>query len=314
MKKIVVRVVTYNQEEVVKRALDSVLSQRDWGLYRLIVSDDCSQDRTWEVLLDYKKKYPDIMDIHRNEHNLGIYGNVEKADEYLPSDYDLFTEMAGDDALCDGYFESVQKLITKEGIDTNERIGIYSDWKSISPNGRENIYKQEAVLSGNRLWSLKARGKICDRSLIMSKRVKSSYEPILHGKGLSLTETHYNSQPHLIIEKAYYLPIITSIYYSGIGISTKLSDKKASDYFSLQSHETWSYCLENYVNNNYDYHYVNFELLKSDYYGSPSLSLFIRMLNHYTKGQLPKSKDSLKLAVKTFVQLASYGLKNRKKT
>ena len=89
MKRIVICIVSYNQEDVIGRTLDSILNQKEWGLFKIIVSDDCSKDRTWEILQEYKGKYPEIMDIHRNEHNLGIYGNVAQSNTYLPDDYDF---------------------------------------------------------------------------------------------------------------------------------------------------------------------------------------------------------------------------------
>ena len=127
MKKIVIRVVTYNQENVVGRALDSVLRQKDWGLYRIVVSDDCSTDHTWNVLQMYHSKYPELIDIYRNEHNLGMYENIQKADSYVPS-CDLYSGLAGDDEYCDGYFEAIQNFIEQNHIDTTELIGIFSFW------------------------------------------------------------------------------------------------------------------------------------------------------------------------------------------
>ena len=142
MKRIVICIVSYNQEDVIGRTLDSILNQKEWGLFKIIVSDDCSKDRTWEILQEYKGKYPEIMDIHRNEHNLGIYGNVAQSNTYLPDDYDLICDLAGDDALCEGYFKALQDYIIDNKIDTSKGVGIYSDWKAISPNGKEKVVTQ----------------------------------------------------------------------------------------------------------------------------------------------------------------------------
>ena len=294
MKKIVICIVSYNQERVIGRTLDSILNQKDWGLFRIIVSDDCSKDRTWEILQEYKEKYPEIMDIHRNEHNLGIYGNVAQSNTYLPSDYDLVCDLAGDDALCAGYFKALQDFIVENRIDTSKAVGIYSDWKAISPNGTEKLVTQEKAASGINLWSLKIRGKISGRSLMATKSVRDQYEPVLRGKGLSLTETHYDSQPHLHIQEAYYLPFVASIYYTGIGVSTKLADKKKSDYYTTQSAETWDYCLNHIATSIVDKHYIYYRLLLTNYYTSPSLKTFFMMFHHYLKGELPNAKESIK--------------------
>jgi len=300
--------VCYNQEDVISRALDSVLCQKDWGLFRVVVCDDCSKDRTWEILQKYKSSYPDIVEIHRNDHNLGIYGNVEKSDQYIKTiDYDLMGGLSGDDEYCDGYFEGIQKLIEEQNIDTNEAIGIYSDWMAVYPNGNSSVHHQKLVLSDHKLWSLKIRGLIYGRSMMVSKPVFDSYEPILKGRGLSLTESHYDEQPHLNIRKAYYLPLVTSKYYTGVGVSTRLSLDK-SDYLTYQSIERWTYELEYHVHNECDRHYVMYELLKSNYYIKPSVDKFVKMIYHYVKGQLPSCHLSWKSSVKCFLNLAKYGL------
>lgn len=306
MKKILIGVITYNQEDVIRRALDSVLCQREWGLYRIVVNDDCSKDRTWDILQEYKEKYPDIMEIHRNEHNLGIYGNVEKRDEYVKQiDYDLYGALAGDDAYCGGYFEAVQKLIEKEHIDTNETVGIYSNWKLSQPNGGEHIFTQEAALSGKNLWSLYIRGLVSGRSLMITKSVREQYEGLMHGCGLNLTESHYDSQSHLIIQKAYYLPQVTTIYYSGIGVSTKLSTQK-SDYATIQCIEKWEYFLAHYVHNKRDEYYAKYEILKAGYLLSPKWSDYFKMMYYYIKGQLPSNASPAKRTIKNFLTLATY--------
>ena len=138
--------ICYNQEDVIRRTLDSVLCQKEWGLYRLIISDDSSTDGTWNILQEYKEKYPEFLDIHQNEQNLGIYGNIAKSEDYIPPDYDLFGELSGDDIYCEGYFEGVQKFIKDRIIDTKKAIGVFSNWKLISPDGDEIIYNQHAVM------------------------------------------------------------------------------------------------------------------------------------------------------------------------
>lgn len=304
MKRIVIRVITYNQEDVISRALDSLLCQKDWGLYRVVVSDDCSKDRTWDILQEYQRKYPDVVDIYQNEHNLGIYGNVAKADTYLP-DYDLFGELSGDDSYCDGYFEAVQKLIRDKAIDTSDAIGIISDWKTVYPNGNESVFKQDAVLTGHDLWSLKARRKVTARSILITKKVHMGYEPLLSGKGLNLTESHRDAQPFLNIEKAYYLPIVSSIYYSGIGVSSCLSLKE-STYLTTQSIEKWNYALQHYVNNSRDKHYALYELLKAEYYTKPSLLKLFNIFFHYERGQLSGCRNSFTCVVREFYGFFKY--------
>ena len=50
---------TYNQEKYIRQSLDSVLGQKTDFRFEVIVRDDCSSDRTTEIVLEYARKYPD---------------------------------------------------------------------------------------------------------------------------------------------------------------------------------------------------------------------------------------------------------------
>ena len=63
----------YNVERYISDAIESILAQsfRD---FEYVVIDDCSTDRTWEIIQSYAKKDSRIR-ASRNEKNLGIAGN-----------------------------------------------------------------------------------------------------------------------------------------------------------------------------------------------------------------------------------------------
>ena len=48
--------VSYNQEQYVRDALDSILMQKTDFAYEVIISDDCSKDKTVEILNEYAAK------------------------------------------------------------------------------------------------------------------------------------------------------------------------------------------------------------------------------------------------------------------
>lgn len=311
MKRIAIYVITYNQEDVIRRSLDSILCQKEWGLYRVVVSDDCSKDRTWSILQEYKNEYPEIIEIHRNEHNLGIYPNIQKATSYLPES-DLYGTLAGDDAYCNGYFEAIQRFLKDNGIDTTEAIGIYSDWKAIDPSGDEIVHKQEIVKSGVRLWSLKARGLISKRSLLWSKKVFDNYEAMLTGCGLNLIESHYDSQVPLNIKAAYYMPQVTTIYYAGIGVSKRLADS-LSAYNTTENIEKWNYGIDHYVQDERDMNLAKYNISRSEYFINPKWSDLFKMYSYYKKSQLPIFRDSFKKTLLLFLSLAKYKISFKKK-
>ena len=83
-------------------------------LYEICVSDDCSSDRTWEILNEYSSRYPGLFKLNRNDPNLGIFANEEKTWE-MPTG-DIIYRIAGDDMCCEGYFKAVVDFISEKGI------------------------------------------------------------------------------------------------------------------------------------------------------------------------------------------------------
>lgn len=54
-----VHIITYNQKNFISEAIESVLSQTVGFPIEIVIGDDNSTDGTREILLSYKKKYPD---------------------------------------------------------------------------------------------------------------------------------------------------------------------------------------------------------------------------------------------------------------
>lgn len=51
-------VVSHNQENLIRRCLDSILNQQITYNYEVIISDDFSTDKTWSIIQEYVIKYP----------------------------------------------------------------------------------------------------------------------------------------------------------------------------------------------------------------------------------------------------------------
>lgn len=310
MKTISVFIITYNQESVIRRTLDSILCQKEWGLHQIVIGDDCSKDRTYDILLEYQYQYPDIIRPIRNEKNLGIYGNLYNTILHREQS-DLYTFCAGDDAFCDGYFKAIQRYIDNNKIDINDKIGIYSDWKFINPYGDEQIYSQKIVSEKYNLWSLHMRNLIGNRSLIFSKPVIESYRPAILNRGLHLAEGMFDSQTARTIETAYYMPVVTSIYYTGIGVSTSLSK---TGYATDENIEKWQYYLENFITKKRDVFYAKYQISQSEYLIKPKATNFYAVILYYLRGLYPVSfKNILNVFVIVLKMLRYAIIFNKKK-
>ena len=151
-----VSILTYNQYKLIGRAIDSVLAQRVNVPIEIIVGDDCSSDGTQEVLRDYQRRYPDVIQLvlhprrYENEvpgrtNNItnlsacrGKYTAMLDGDDYwtdpnkLQRQYDLLEsrpELAM--CLCNSYVVPEGKDYTKYGKKTTSlrgtirRSGVY---------------------------------------------------------------------------------------------------------------------------------------------------------------------------------------------
>ena len=95
MIKVIVAITTYNLEKYISRALDSVLSQKTKFPFRIIVADDHSSDGTPDILSEYQKKYPEIIEVMYSDTNLGSVKNANRIFDGIQCEY--FSFLDGDD-------------------------------------------------------------------------------------------------------------------------------------------------------------------------------------------------------------------------
>lgn len=73
--KVSISVLSYKHGPYVRQCLDSLLAQKVNFKYEIVVGEDCSQDGTREILLEYKEKYPDMFTLLLNDENVGAARN-----------------------------------------------------------------------------------------------------------------------------------------------------------------------------------------------------------------------------------------------
>lgn len=73
--KVSVSLLSYKHAKYIRKCLDSILEQEVNFKYEIVVGEDCSNDGTKEILLEYKEKYPDIFVLLLNEKNMGVSAN-----------------------------------------------------------------------------------------------------------------------------------------------------------------------------------------------------------------------------------------------
>ena len=218
--RISVLVITYNQEDVIKRAIDSLLAQKDY-IYEICVSDDCSKDRTWEILQEYSANYPGLFVLNRNDPNVGIFENIEKTWN-MPSG-DIIYQLSGDDECGEGWLKKVVSFIKQEQIDyRKELFCIYGDFKCIYPNGDSCVISNKRIKVSNDVLESATRGRVSNRSCCYSRLILKKFVCVSQGRSYMVEEAQ-DRQLQLFSEKNYYIPKVGNIYYARIGVSSNMS-------------------------------------------------------------------------------------------
>lgn len=104
-----VTITNYNHAHFIPEALDAILAQSYTPL-EIIIIDDGSTDNSYEILENYAKRYP-LIQLLRNEQNLGVLHNVNRLLEMAKGDY--IYHAASDDKVMPGFFEKSINLLSK---------------------------------------------------------------------------------------------------------------------------------------------------------------------------------------------------------
>ena len=91
--------ITYNQEAYIKEALESFVMQKTNFPFEVIVGEDCSTDRTRQIVQEYAEKNPEIIKPIYQKENTGGRKNFVDAMNAATGEYFVINE--GDDFFTD---------------------------------------------------------------------------------------------------------------------------------------------------------------------------------------------------------------------
>ncbi|MFN2532379.1 MAG: glycosyltransferase [Pyrinomonadaceae bacterium] len=99
-----VNLITYNHENFIARAIESVLEQKTDFEYRLIIGDDCSTDKTQSIIRDYAEQYPALIHTLLAPEHRGIHDRDRVGVQALKLNTAKYVApLDGDDYWCDPY-------------------------------------------------------------------------------------------------------------------------------------------------------------------------------------------------------------------
>ena len=120
---VAVYMITYNHEDYIEQAIESIVNQKANFLYKLFIGEDCSTDNTRQICIGLKEKYPDKIHLVLNERNVGASQNAQKIFNLC------FNSGAKYVAMCEGddYWTAPQKLQKQvDFLEANSEYVIHS--------------------------------------------------------------------------------------------------------------------------------------------------------------------------------------------
>lgn len=112
-----INVPTYNHENYIVQALDSILMQETSYSYEVLVGEDCSTDNTREVLREYEKQHPGKFRIFYREHNMNKEVPCNAIDLVLRSRGKYIIVLEGDDYWTDPHKIDYQIRFLEEHLE-----------------------------------------------------------------------------------------------------------------------------------------------------------------------------------------------------
>ena len=168
---------TYNHEKYIEQTIKSIVSQITDFKFELIIHDDNSTDRTTNIVREYEKEYPDIINAIYEEENMYSKGYDALRNLCIPvarGKYIAFCE--GDDYWIDDKKIQIQYEIMEKSADVDmcscSAIELCSDGETheIRPFDTDCILPIEDVIVGG-------GGYLATNTLFFRKELLTSYMP-----------------------------------------------------------------------------------------------------------------------------------------
>jgi glycosyltransferase involved in cell wall biosynthesis len=121
----------YNGEKFLKEQIDSILRQKDVFIKEFIIVNDCSADRSMEILTAYKNQHS-FIELISNQSNIGPVGSFIKGATRVTATYTAFADQ--DDIWLNNKL-SLSLQLMKEIDDNKKPAVVFTDLQLIAEEG-----------------------------------------------------------------------------------------------------------------------------------------------------------------------------------
>lgn len=244
-----VLMLAYNHESYIAEAIEGVLSQTSSYSFELIVSEDCSTDRTREIALDYQSRYPDLIRVLYSEKNIGMMKNFTRALKACRGKYLAYCE--GDDKWID----PLKLQLQIDYLEANPDCGlVYSDYdRKHETSGRiVRNYVQKSgkgkVTSPNIYDIVEKRVDIRACTVVtktnLTRKIRKD-DPYLNGENFLMGDTQSYAQISMQ-SKLHFIPKSLAMYRLVSESSTQSQDICKRIRFQISDAEMYMYLCKKY--------------------------------------------------------------------
>ena len=248
---------TYNGEAFLEEQLDSIAKQ-EYKNIELLIADDNSSDKTYEILTHYAEKFRWIH-LRRNEKRLGLIRNFEKLLESAQGDYISFCDQ--DDVWEKEKLSKSIEALQKE--DNSKPLMFHSDL--LVMDAKHNIIdpsffkmRHYTFKEKKQIDAILGRCGVIGNTMVINQKLKSLVLPFpddievhdywialineLYGKRL----TSYEPLIRYRLHQANSSNTLKSIKGQGVGTSYLLRDKINLPFFNINREKTLKIMLQRY--------------------------------------------------------------------
>ena len=172
--------ITYNQEQYVREAIEGAFSQTYRPL-EIVISDDCSSDGTFQIIEEMTANYagPHKLVVNRNRENLGLIGHINRITSL--SSGELIVYAAGDDISLP---YRTEKLVERYLASGRSASLIHSSVYLIDISGNRVGTRLPPVISGClNLGEIAVSGAlIIGATTAFTRKIEETFGPIKYSK------------------------------------------------------------------------------------------------------------------------------------
>jgi len=207
-KLITIVLTVYNGERFLKKQIESILNQTYKNI-ELRIFDDCSTDKSNEIIKEYLQKY-DFIKLHRNKQRLGVVKNVENA---LKKCNGRYIALADQDDI---WHKDKLKILMEKMVETEKKYGntpvlVHSDLEMIDENDKI-LYSSYFKFRGYTLPNEKSVETIVSQNGVMGNTILMNE---------SLKTLLFPFPEHLVIHD-YWIALVNELFGKRVTINLPL--------------------------------------------------------------------------------------------